>query len=81
MEEFKCGSNIFTVIELAKSRRCLIFEPYINDLIEGSDLLGIKLPTKLRVRQMAKMRYFVQFDASAFFDQFPLSPEVIADAS
>ena len=71
-----CGSNFFTVIEAAKMRRRPIMEPLLNDLLRKSDLLGIKLPTKQLIRSMFRKRFVVQFDASAFFDQFRLSDSV-----
>ena len=75
-EDLICFCNIFTVPELAKHRRRLIVEPILNDYICKSDLAGIKLPTTEKLRSMAVRKYFIQFDAAAFFDQFPLTQQV-----
>lgn len=71
------GCNIFTVIEAAKQRRRLIVEPLLNDWITKQDLLGIELPSKGFLRDMATKRYFLQLDASSFFDQFSVTESVM----
>lgn len=69
--------NIFDVIELFKLRRRGICEPYINDFIFASMLAGIKLPTRAEVRKfLHKQPSATPLDAAAFYDQFPLAPEV-----
>jgi hypothetical protein len=71
-DDIKCGANVFTVIEAAKRRRRLIIEPLLNDVIYPTDFDSIALPRSEKIRKMANMPFFVQFDAKAFYDQIPL---------
>ncbi|PHR97879.1 MAG: hypothetical protein COA68_12070 [Oceanobacter sp.] len=70
-------ANVFSVVELAKQRRRHILEPILNDALVVEDFAGISLPTPQSVRAGLR-RYSAQFDASSFYDQFELSPEVAA---
>jgi hypothetical protein len=68
--------NVFAVSEWWKNRRRMIIEPLLNDKITKKDLLKILLPTKRQIRRLARHRFVVQFDASAFYDQFVVAPKV-----
>jgi hypothetical protein len=68
-------ANVFTVVELQKGRRRHILEPLFNDLMRPDDFDSIALPTFSSIRCNLK-KYAVQFDASAFYDQFRLAPGV-----
>jgi len=70
-------ANVFSVVELAKHRRRHILEPLLNDVLLAADFDPVLLPTFRTIRQ-GLGRHAVQFDAAAFYDQFPLSPEVSA---
>jgi hypothetical protein len=74
--DLQCACNIFTVFEAHKHRRRLLLEPFLNDIVQKSDLLAIRLPTSHTLRDMARDLYFLQFDAKAFFDQFSLESTV-----
>lgn len=75
-EDVKCAANVFTVVEAAKRRRRMIIEPLLNDVIDPSDFDKIELPTSARIREMANLPFFIQFDAKAFYDQLPLDKAV-----
>jgi hypothetical protein len=77
--ELKAGCNIFAVPEWTKvpPRRRVITEPLLNDRMRQADFEKVKLPPKAWIRQqMASSAFFCQLDASAYFDQFGLSPAV-----
>ena len=68
-------ANVFSVAEIAKSRRRHILEPILNDVLAPGDFATISLPTPQSVRAGLR-RFSAQFDASSFYDQFELSAEV-----
>lgn len=72
----EASSNVFTVFEAAKHRRRLIVEPMLNDVIYDSDVGRVVLPRNALIRRMANRRYFAQFDAKSYYDQFELAPEI-----
>ena len=75
-EKLAFGCNVFTVFEWAKHRRRLIIEPMLNDVIYDEDIEPVTLPRNAQLRRMANQKYFCQFDAKAFYDQFLLDKEI-----
>jgi len=74
-DEIRGLSNVFTVPEVAKARRRHILEPLLNDSMTAADFDDVSLPTFSSIRHSIG-EYALQFDAAAFYDQFPLSPSV-----
>ena len=69
--------NAFGVPETRKHRIRPIFEPFLNHLIPQQEIPRITYPSRLERRQMMEgMRYVIEFDFAAFFDQFAL-PEMV----
>ncbi len=76
-DEIRFGSNAFFVIEALKARRRAILEPLLNDLLTKADMTKFSLPQRSEIRQLlSSHQFYTSYDASAYYDQFPLSAAV-----
>lgn len=76
-DEIRFGSNAFFVVEALKARRRAILEPLLNDLLTKADMSKFSLPQRSEIRQLlASHSFYTSYDASAYYDQFPLSAAV-----
>ena len=77
-EKAKGGINLFGVVEINKERIRPIKETSsINSACGPETLMDVDMATKQQtVAMVRKAKYFAQFDAAAWFDQFPITEEI-----
>jgi hypothetical protein len=70
---------VSTTDEVAKGRRRILGEPFVNDICGRDDLLYCRSSGPLRTRQLVlKYAYMIQFDQKSWYDQLPLAESVRA---
>lgn len=70
-----CGA--WPRLEKMGTRRRPLFEPWLNDIIDRTDLPRMRQSTARRNRLVtANRRFSIQFDFSSFYDQMMLDPRI-----
>jgi len=71
------GARAFSVVEIEKSRRRPIWEPFYNDCMRRVPTVHFRTLGDRR-RIIAKYKYSAQFDFASYYDQLAMNPEVQA---